>query len=141
MQKLMLAVDGSPCSVRAAKFLVQMVRGLPAPEVHVVNVQPPIVAGEISAVVNIEMATRIHELAGRKALGSVRGVLDKAKLAHTEHLLEGEPAHAIAGFAKESGIDAIVMGTRGLGLIQGLLLGSIATKVLHLVDVPVTLVK
>ncbi len=141
MQKLMLAVDGSPCSVRAAEFLVRMVRGLPAPEVHVVNVQPQILAGEISALVNIEMATRMHELAGRKALGSVRGVLDEAKLAHTEHLLEGEPAHTIAAFAKDAGIDAIVMGTRGLGLIQGLLLGSIATKVLHLVDVPVTLVK
>jgi nucleotide-binding universal stress UspA family protein len=42
--------------------------------------------------------------------------------------------------------DQIIMGTRGLGAggvaaISGLLLGSIATKVLHLVDVPVTLVK
>ena len=32
------------------------------------------------------------------------------------------------------------MGTRGLGSISGLLLGSVATKVLHLVKVPVTLV-
>jgi nucleotide-binding universal stress UspA family protein len=42
--------------------------------------------------------------------------------------------------------DQVIMGTRGLGssgiaAISGLLLGSIATKVLHLVDVPVTLVK
>ena len=33
------------------------------------------------------------------------------------------------------------MGTRGLGSIRGLLLGSVATQVLHLVDMPVTLVK
>ena len=39
------------------------------------------------------------------------------------------------------GCDAIVMGTRGLGTVQTLLLGSTALKVLHLVDVPVTLIK
>jgi nucleotide-binding universal stress UspA family protein len=42
---------------------------------------------------------------------------------------------------KDSGADAIVMGTRGLGVVGGLVLGSIASKVVHLVKVPVTLVK
>ena len=33
------------------------------------------------------------------------------------------------------------MGTRGLGGIQGLLLGSVATQVIHLAKVPITLIK
>jgi nucleotide-binding universal stress UspA family protein len=33
------------------------------------------------------------------------------------------------------------MGTRGLGGIQGLLLGSVATQVIHLAEVPITLIK
>ncbi len=33
------------------------------------------------------------------------------------------------------------MGTRGLGRISGLMLGSVATKVIHLATVPVTLIK
>ena len=33
------------------------------------------------------------------------------------------------------------MGTRGMGAMGNLILGSVATKVIHLVDVPVTLVK
>jgi nucleotide-binding universal stress UspA family protein len=32
------------------------------------------------------------------------------------------------------------MGTRGLGGLSNLLLGSVATRVLHLTDVPVTLI-
>ena len=34
-----------------------------------------------------------------------------------------------------------MMGTRGLGSIQGLLLGSVAMKVVHLAEVPITLFK
>ena len=47
----------------------------------------------------------------------------------------------IADQAKKQGFDQIVMGTRGLNRVSGLLLGSVATGVLHLVDIPVTLIK
>ncbi len=33
------------------------------------------------------------------------------------------------------------MGTRGLGAVAGVLMGSVTTKLLHLTDLPVTLVK
>jgi len=53
----------------------------------------------------------------------------------------GQPAEAIAQVARDKGIEHIVMGTRGLGGIQGLLLGSVAMKVIHLAQVPITLIK
>jgi nucleotide-binding universal stress UspA family protein len=43
--------------------------------------------------------------------------------------------------AEEQRVDGIVMGTRGLGPVKGLVLGSVANKVIHLAEVPVTLVK
>jgi nucleotide-binding universal stress UspA family protein len=47
----------------------------------------------------------------------------------------------IAEVGRQENCDAIVMGTRGMGAVSGLVLGSVATKVIHLADVPVTLVK
>ncbi|HEX9811647.1 MAG TPA: universal stress protein [Burkholderiales bacterium] len=44
-------------------------------------------------------------------------------------------------YAREKRCDQIYIGTRGLGPITGMLLGSVTTKVLHLSDVPVLLVK
>jgi nucleotide-binding universal stress UspA family protein len=53
----------------------------------------------------------------------------------------GAPAETIDRIAREEKSDHVIMGTRGLGSLRGLLVGSVATQVLHLVHVPVTLVK
>jgi nucleotide-binding universal stress UspA family protein len=50
-------------------------------------------------------------------------------------------AEVIANFAARTRCAEIIMGTRGLGRIRGLLLGSVTTKVIHLAAVPITLVK
>ena len=54
---------------------------------------------------------------------------------------EGQPARTIANYAKNNNIDLIVMGRRGLGDIEGTLLGSVSHKVASLTDCMVTLVK
>jgi hypothetical protein len=66
--------------------------------------------------------------------------LDAAGVPYVHHISVGDPAEVIAEFAKQKGCDQIVMGTRGLGA-TGLLLGSVTTKLIHLSDVPVLLVK
>jgi nucleotide-binding universal stress UspA family protein len=53
----------------------------------------------------------------------------------------GQVAVKIAQIAREESVGQIVMGTRGLGGFQGLLLGSVATQVMHLAEVPITLIK
>jgi nucleotide-binding universal stress UspA family protein len=44
----------------------------------------------------------------------------------------GDPASRIIAYARDHGCDLVVMGTRGLSDLQGLLLGSVAHKVSHL---------
>jgi len=79
-------------------------------------------------------------------LQRARARLEEENIACTSHVEVGDVAQTIARFVRELFCDQVIMGTRGLGsgaiaALSGLLLGSIATKVLYLVDVPVTLVK
>ena len=50
-------------------------------------------------------------------------------------------AEQINDAVKRLGCDTVVMGTRGLGSFTGLVLGSVASRVIHEVSVPVLLVK
>ena len=47
----------------------------------------------------------------------------------------------LAALAKRRKVDKIIMGTHGRGTLAGMLMGSVASKVLHRAAVPVTLVK
>jgi nucleotide-binding universal stress UspA family protein len=51
-----------------------------------------------------------------------------------------QPASSIADVAREVGADLIVTGTRGHGPITGLLLGSVALRLLHISPCPVVAV-
>jgi nucleotide-binding universal stress UspA family protein len=50
------------------------------------------------------------------------------------------PAHEVVAVAQEAGADLIVVGSRGLSAIGGLLLGSVAHRLLHLAPCPVLVV-
>ena len=53
----------------------------------------------------------------------------------------GHPARTIVAFADDHGADTIVMGTRGVGDVGGLLMGSVSHKVTSMAKVTVVLVK
>ncbi len=52
----------------------------------------------------------------------------------------GQPARTIVKFAEEHDVDVIVVGSRGLGDVEGFLLGSVSHKITSLADCPVLVV-
>ena len=88
-----------------------------------------------------DIVDNYYQEEGEKALRSARALLDEASIPYSSHMEVGHIAETIAKFVKEKRCGQIVMGTRGLAAVSGLLLGSVATKVLHLVHIPVMLVK
>jgi nucleotide-binding universal stress UspA family protein len=142
MEKVLLAVDGSECSDRAVRWTISVISAMNRPaRLDVVTVQPAINAGGIRSFVGNEAIETYQREEGDKCLASARMALDAAKVAHTPHILLGPIGQSIADFAVQNGCDAIVMGTRGLGGVSGLVLGSVATQVIQVATVPVTLIK
>lgn len=139
--RILIPVDGSDRSLAAVRFVADtLVRASHDLEIHLLNVQPPLPS---AAAIFIDSAVLrdFHLEEGAKALAGARKLLDDAGVRYASSTLVGEPAETIAAYAEQRDCAGIVMGTRGLGPAAGLLLGSVAHKVLHLSKVPVTLVK
>jgi len=142
MLKLLVPVDGSKNSDRAVAYAIGFVANSKAPvELHVLNVQLPIVSGGVRMFFKHEEIEAYYQDMGREALRAARAKLDQAGQQYVDHVRVGPIGETIAAYAKDKHCDQIVMGSRGLGAISGMVLGSVATKVIHLADVPVTLVK
>lgn len=137
--KILLPVDGSETAARAVQFVVkQALNSKEAPELHLLNVQHAL-PGTIKGVA--DQAKQYHHEEGIKALANARKLLDDAKVPYTYHIGVGEVGEVVAHFVNDLQCDQVVMGTRGMGSVANMVLGSGATKVLHLVNVPVLLVK
>jgi nucleotide-binding universal stress UspA family protein len=127
-------MDGSQSAIRALKFAAK----IPDTELLVLTVQPQISAiGFISKSLIEE-----HQRRGADdALAPARAVMKRSKIDARTYMAIGEPAATIVAFAKKHRCYAIVMGSRGQGPIAGLMLGSVAAKVIYLAPCPVTVVK
>jgi nucleotide-binding universal stress UspA family protein len=141
--KLLVPVDGSANSLRAVDYAIAWIRDRRTPaELHLLNVRRNITYGEVKKFASPDAISDFYQQEGLGALEGARERLDQAGIPYGHHVrVATHVAEGIADYAAEHGFDHIVMGSRGLGTIAGLLLGSKATKVLYLVDMPVTLVK
>jgi nucleotide-binding universal stress UspA family protein len=142
MRRILVAIDGSDCALRALDFAMQQARYAPKAELHVLTVQPP--ANAYTAWEIYVTAERIQQIAAERAqaiLEAAAARLKKADCSYKLEQLEGEPAATIAGRAAELDCESIIVGTRGAGQLGILVMGSVAQRVVHHATVPVTLVK
>jgi nucleotide-binding universal stress UspA family protein len=141
--KILLAVDGSKHSLKAVKCLIEHADWYrEKPRVELVNVHLPVpkLRG-MGVVVGASQVRRYYDREGRAALSKARKLLDAAGIKYSAHILVGSVAESIVKEARLARCDLIMIGTRGMSATASLLLGSSATKVVHLSSIPVLLVK
>ena len=141
--KLLIPVDGSESSTRAVAHAIARIKALAGQdtaEVHLLNVQTPL-RGSVGMFLDGQDIREYHREEGMKCLEEARRLLDAASVRHQIHIEVGTPADVINRYARELGVDEIVMGTRGQGNIADILLGSTSEDVLRDAPVPVLLVK
>jgi nucleotide-binding universal stress UspA family protein len=139
--RIVLAVDGSPVSTRAARHVASLHRQLAdKPEVIVLYADAPLLRS-VAMSLGTRGVDRYHADNGKFALKGAKPVLARAGVNFTEKVLVGDPAPTILKFVKSSKCDLLVMGSHGRGAFKNLVLGSVATKILSRCDVPVTIVR
>jgi nucleotide-binding universal stress UspA family protein len=140
--RILLPVDGSDASMRAVELVVkEAAQSKAPPQIHLLNVQAALRQG-VSAFVGKEQIEGYHREEGTRALAKARARLDAARIPYEHHIGVGEEtAEVIARYAREKHCERVVMGTRGLGAVTGVILGSVAMRAIHLVEVPILLVR
>lgn len=142
MKRPLVPIDGSaPCG-RALTHVLLELEGARGACVELLNVQAPLVEPWPGTLVSPDMVYDELTRQGLELLAPHAAVVRAAGLDCRTHVRIGAfPADEISACATELGCDLVVMGTRGLGRMAGLVLGSVATAVVHRSPVPVTLVK
>jgi nucleotide-binding universal stress UspA family protein len=137
--KILLAVDGSDHALHAARIAAEMARGMKPKEFRVVVSYDtiPLYLGEPNMQHAIDSRKKDAEQILNQALKEIGELPCEI---HTE-LLEGDPATSIIDVADVRKSEIIIMGSRGLGRLAGLVLGSTSQKVVAHAPCPVLIVR
>lgn len=138
-ERILLAIDGSDHALRAATLAGNLARSEKSVSLHMLTVfeSVPSYLGEKEQQTLIAAHMKESERVIAEGLARI-GVLG-AKV-ETE-ILSGSPAESIIEVAKDRKVDVVVMGSRGLGRIAGVLLGSQSQKVATHAPCPVLIVR
>lgn len=138
---ILLAVDGSPDSDLATRAAVDLARGMKQGLVAVHCWLPLITpygpAGEPA--IDIELACR--EPAEALLRAQVEELERQGTQVAGQYLLLGLPSEQIPDLAARLGAQLIVIGSRGLGAVKRLVLGSVSEGVVHTATTPVLVVR
>ena len=141
--KILVPVDGSKSSLAAVDLVVRIFGTFSAkPEVELITVHLPVPKlPRMGMAVGKTQLAKYYEEEGEARLAPAKKKLDAAGIAYKASVLVGPIAETIVKRADSAGCKLICMGSRGMSALGKALIGSIATKVLHISDTPVLLVK
>ena len=152
MKKILIPIDGSELADKALNLALDLAQKYKA-EVEILHVIPPLsikltpypVMGE-SHVLPPQWVNAYYKQAreesGKMLSEAMKLAQSKAEdLKITSKLGDGRPSDVIVAEAEDEDYDLIVMGSRGLGGIKGLILGSVSNQVVHESKIPVLIVK
>ncbi len=136
---ILLAVDGSEHSRRAARAAADLARAVKAKRLRIVTVYDavPTYLGEP----NLSSAIAARTAEAEKVLKAAEAIVGNVPAEIHREILEGPVAETIIDVASTWKSDVIIMGSRGLGRLEGALLGSNSQKVVSHAACPVLIVR
>lgn len=156
-RRILLVLDGSPCSQKALDYIVRFPFPVQA-QYQIMHVLPPpaseqeIIAATWSAGVDaitirptireeLERAQSEDEKLSEELLANALNLCKEHYQNVSTFIRRGDAATEILAYTKENPIDLIIAGSRGLSAIGGWLLGSVSRKLVHYSSSSVLVVK
>jgi len=140
-KRFLVAVDGSDYGWKALDLAINLAKDSDA-ELWILHVIPyePIPEGlrqyaEVEHIAHeeVEARYRLGREIGDKITSEAEARVRKNGVDRvTAQVVEGNLANQIIALAESEGMDMVILGSRGLGDVKGLLIGSVSHKVMHL---------
>ena len=147
MKNILVALDGSEPASRALALAVDLAVRYGA-TLHLVHVMPrPMVVSEglkeFARTEHVDLPVAVEMSGLGQAIIAAGRAVATGKKAHSlkAEVLSGDATERLLEYARDQAIDLIVLGRRGIGLIRGLLMGSVSWKVNSLAECPVLTVR
>jgi len=138
VNRILLPVDGSGPSDAAADMAIGMALDNNA-TIVLLHVRRPVPTGLGQP--NADDLLDILTKGAEAVMDHYRDKLDDADVDHTDLVIGGDVAEVVDNVVRVEKCDMVVMGSKGKSDLEGLILGSATHKVLHMVPVPVLVVK
>ena len=137
MKNILVPVDGSEGADRAIEKAVMLAKLCNAKVnfLYVANINQLAINAVLSDAI-LDSVTKAGNVIVERAMEMVPEGVEKESFSDT-----GSPAVVVLDFAESNNIDLIVMGSRGLGVVKGVLLGSVSQYVVEQAKCPVLVVK
>lgn len=138
INKILVPLDGSAHSKKALEFACELAKKFDS-QLHLLHVvQPPISTQTIgigAPSITTSFGHRDLEEIGRNLIEAAMQITADHDCSNVETQIEaGLPAHQIIDNARKHDVNLIIMGSRGLTDLTGLLQGSVSHKVTHLAE-------
>lgn len=138
IETIVAGLDGSDQSLSAARLAATVARQFGARLILATVVRPPEgwwgIGGEPPAP---EAFAKAVVEARKEILDRAEAALDLEGITYETVEEAGDPAAQLADLCRREGADLLVVGRRGAGLVERLLVGSVADRVTHIAPCPV----
>ena len=137
--KILVPIDGSENSKKALDFALDLSSKIGSALVLVHAIEVPISSYKYHRVADSLLT--VLESSGRSLLKTFESRAASRGIRCEGVLVHGDPTTQILRVSNRKGCDCIIMGKRGLGRFERMLLGSVSDRIARLARVPVVIVK
>jgi nucleotide-binding universal stress UspA family protein len=139
MKRIVVGVDGSDEATKALRYAARLAAPLGAEMIVVNVVSPPAYPTDLYPIAVGEVEKQARQFGHSVTKRAIEAIADLQVSARDE-VISGAPAESLADMTERVGGDLLVVGSRGLGAVKRVLLGSTSDRLVHICKRPVLVV-